>query len=377
MSWIESMRDSLRVGGAAILDPGADPIAALVALAAVVLALLVMILVAYLFLISFENKGTPVQSDAAAPEPRRQGQRRVLGVALMVLLVAAMTYGWGYSASDRMCARCHFTEDAVKSHADGTHSGVSCRDCHIGPSVDAAAFARARGLQNVATQLMGAPEGPVRASVPNGACLACHQDILKGVTTARSIRIRHADVLELDQACIDCHNTEGHGKEVAKEQYPRMSQCIVCHDGERESAECGTCHSEDVGVAVRRPERPYAQTHTERRDCRGCHSMDGCIECHGLELPHSQEFIDGFHARPALLELDMCMECHSVNWCNQCHQFDVLTADAADWVRQHGTVREFLTWHASSSPVGLGSCSCHDADRNRFCSYCHGPQPER
>ena len=271
---LDTVREALRIGRDALVDPGSDPIAALIALAAVVLALLVAILVFYLILLTFESKGRPRAEQVAAPKRSRSGPRRVVALVVTVVAIGAAAYGWHYSASDDMCARCHFNAAAIESRNEGVHGEVTCRECHIGPGVDAAILQRLRGVENVVTQLVGDPSKAVRADVPNGACLRCHESILDGVTVARSVSMRHSDVLELGQACIDCHNTEGHGKQITRPQYPSMSQCIVCHDDERASAECSLCHGDDVGVAVRRLARPYAQTFTERQDCRGCHPME-------------------------------------------------------------------------------------------------------
>ena len=157
-----------------------------------------------------------------------------------------------------------------------------------------------------------------------------------------------------------------------------MSQCIACHDTDNASAECDVCHSEDVGVAVRRLQRPFAQTLTGREDCRGCHEVESCNDCHGLELPHSQEFIDGYHARPALVETSTCLKCHDIKaFCNGCHEFKVDGYGATSWQKTHQNLGDFTSWHANSRGPGLGACRCHDSDRQRFCDYCHGELPPR
>ncbi len=376
---LTTITDALKAGFAALQAPADNPVAALFAIASMVLVLLIGVLVVYLALISVESRREPSGPAPSAPRsPSADARRRILRLVLGLVALAALTYVWDYSTSDAACARCHFTKRAIDSHADGTHSDTACSTCHVGPGLSAAVQVRLRGLDNAVTQLSGEPEDMAPTRVPNGACLSCHANVLEGVTVARSIRIRHSDLLEIGHACTDCHNTEGHGKEVARAQYPRMGLCIACHDGERAPAECDVCHSEDVGVAVRRLERPFAQISTGREDCRGCHPMDTCIACHGLELPHSDDFIRGYHALKGYTQTRMCLGCHDLKaFCNGCHQFQVKTNGATSWPRYHISQGEFVVWHSNPNNPGIRECACHELDRKKFCNYCHGPQPER
>lgn len=375
----DTIVETFKSGLTALRSPAENPLAALFTIASMVLVALILVLVAYLTLLSTEKKSAPTAPTAESARGAKSTARgRILTAVLGLVLLGGLSAAWVYSTTDSVCTRCHFTERAVASHAEGTHSGVACRKCHIGPGLSAAVLVRLRGLDNAVVQLTGAPEDAMPTRVANGACLNCHKDILEGVIVARSIRIRHVDLLEVRHACTDCHNTEGHGKEVARALYPRMGQCLACHDGERASAECAACHSEDVGVAIRRLARPYSQTNVEKDDCRGCHPMDTCIACHELELPHSDQFIEGYHALNGYTRTEICLGCHDLKaFCNGCHQFQVEGNGAAAWKRYHVGQGDFVTWHANAGGEGIGSCRCHDTDRQKFCNYCHGPQPER
>jgi hypothetical protein len=368
----------------ALVDPAANPLAALFSLAVIVLALLILLLVAYLVVVSVGDRRAP--RDAASPvmtqrelSPRQRSRRLFLRVGTGLVLLAAAAYGWTYSSGDVACGRCHYTQRAIDSHEGGAHAEVSCRACHVGPGASAAVFARISGAENLLSQMTGRPDDGIRsAEVANGACIECHADVLEGVLVARSIRIRHSDLLALAYACTDCHNTEGHGQQVRRALYPRMMQCLPCHDGKTAPSGCPACHSEDVGVAVRRLQRPFAQTNVDREDCRGCHSMEPCIACHGLELPHSREFKDGYHARKGLYETKVCVKCHDIKaFCNICHRFDAEGRGATTWKRTHANMGDFVTWHSTADPERAGSCRCHTDNRQQFCDYCHGPQPER
>ncbi|PKQ29274.1 MAG: hypothetical protein CVT60_06185 [Actinobacteria bacterium HGW-Actinobacteria-10] len=372
---------SFRRGLESLADPASNPIAAVFMLAVIVLFLLILVMLTFLALTLFTGaREEPIRRSPADKDPRHVRRRVTAQAVSAVMLLVAALYGWNYSASNEMCVRCHYVERAIESHESGSHAQVRCKACHVGPGVDGSVLARVRGLENLVKVISGRgdPAGYASANVTNRSCLTCHEDIAQGVLLARSVRMRHVELLDIGHGCIDCHNTEGHGTSVRKPAYPRMSMCIGCHDGTRASAECETCHSEDVGVAIRRLKRPFAQITTSREDCRGCHSIVACNECHGLELPHSSQFIAGFHARKAFLEPSVCLRCHDVvKFCNACHRFSVTTVGATSWPRTHANVGPFVSWHANTPAVGLGSCLCHDDDRQRFCNNCHGPQPER
>lgn len=372
---------SFRRGIESLADPASNPVAAVFMLAVIVLALLILVMLAFLALALLTgSRDEPVESAPQEYSPRKRRQSVTVQLVLFVLIVGAALYGWDYSASNQMCEKCHYPQRAIESLASGSHPKATCESCHVEPGLDGAVLTRLKGMENLVKVISGRGDAPgyLATNVANHSCLACHQDVARGVTLARSVRMRHSDVLDIGHACIDCHNTEGHGTSIRKPAYPKMSMCIGCHDGTRVSAKCETCHSEDVGVAIRRLKRPFAQITTAREDCRGCHSIASCNECHGLELPHSKQFIEGFHARKALLEPSVCVRCHDVvEFCNVCHRFSVTTPGVKSWPRTHANVGPFVSWHANTPAVGLGSCLCHDEDRQRFCNYCHGPQPER
>lgn len=372
---------SFRRGLESLADPASNPVAAVFMLAVIVLLLLILVMLAFLALaLLTSSREEPVRPVPTERDPRQTRRRLTVQVVLAVVIFAVALYGWNYTGSNAMCARCHYVERSIESHESGSHPQAQCKACHVEPGIDGSVLARLRGLENLVKVISGKgePVGYASANVANRSCQTCHEDIAEGVTLARSVRMRHRESLEIGHACIDCHNTEGHGISVRKPAYPKMSMCIGCHDGAQASAECDTCHSKDVGVAIRRLKRPFAQITTSREDCRGCHSIVSCNECHGLELPHSKQFIEGFHARKAFLEPSVCIRCHDVKaFCNVCHRFDVKTVGVKSWTRTHANVGPFVSWHANTTAVGLGSCLCHDENRQRFCNYCHGPQPER
>lgn len=379
MSRFADILATLGAGFSSLADPASNPVAAVFALAILVLGLLLFILLVFLALASFGGAPEPARRPAPAEDARARRRRVTAQIVLIGVLAVAATVAWSYGVSDPVCARCHFTQGAVESHAESSHGAIACTSCHVAPGLANGALARARGVRNAFVSVAGqAPAGPVDAYVANAACVGCHTAVIEGTTLARSVRMRHSDVLAAGYVCVDCHNTEGHGTSVRKPAYPRMSQCITCHDDTTAPSGCETCHSKDVGVAVRRLKRPFAQVVTSREDCRGCHAIESCNECHGLELPHSDEFEEGFHARKAFRDPGVCFKCHDLNvFCNdECHNFKVSPDGTKPTVLEHDNLGDFRSWHRQNKP-GVQQCFCHDDDRERFCNWCHGLQPER
>jgi hypothetical protein len=203
-----------------------------------------------------------------------------------------------------------------------------------------------------------------------------------GVVTVGGIRMRHTDVLGIGYECTDCHASAGHTPKTPSPRKAMMAQCVQCHDGKKAPSACSTCHSKDVGTSsaskTNIADMPKAPITPD--GCRGCHTMKTCVDCHGLELPHSDQFKGGYHARKALLEPQTCVKCHSVKeFCNGCHQFGVSSSGLP--TGPHGSVSAFVQMHrkAGSMNAESASCSCHTAGgpRKDFCAKCHAKQPER
>lgn len=396
-SFLTHLPQVARAAFGALRDPAGNPKEALLAIAAVAVAALIVLVVVILVVLLVNDLRRPREAGGAvslAPARRRRpALAATVWLVLALCAIVALTVGWRYSVRDAACSRCHLSAAAAESHAaDTRHAKVACSACHVAPGLSGVLQAATRGVGSLVTQAGGkAPAGPVEATISNAACLSCHSEVAAGVVVDRGIRMRHSDVLAIGYSCTDCHSTIGHGSRVYRPTYPQMSQCLSCHDGRTAKSGCSTCHSSDVGRASRIPSDSYVKVNVQVTDCRGCHSMSTCIACHGIELPHSQQFIDGYHARQALAQPQVCLKCHKVDsFCNQCHHFEITSAGLPR--APHGQGTDFVTWHkgAGATPTGTvtpstvpdpkrDACSCHtmyaQVTEKQFCLYCHGPQP--
>lgn len=372
-----------------LIDPASDPLAAVLGLAIIVLVLLIIIV-----MISAIVMGSPrrpehdglidasheTYSKTARHTTDRAAKRKrdIIWTSILAGIVALVACtGVVYTSTDSFCGRCHYTEQAFESRDSGPHAEVACSACHEAGGVSTYLGAKARGLENLRTQIAGDVSAvPIPSVVADAACLHCHANVRTETVVARSIRVRHEDFLDVGYHCAECHNTEGHGQYVARARYPEMRYCITCHSASEQMSECSVCHPEDPGVAIRRSRRTFPKTNVVREDCRGCHGVQSCNECHGIELPHTRDFVTGYHAKWAYTDLEMCLSCHDMRkFCNDvgCHNFSVEQIVSEDGLRRVGWQhQELMDQH--SGLTAQRCAGCHgDPD---VCEYCHGELPE-
>lgn len=102
--------------------------------------------------------------------------------------------------------------------------------------------------------------------------------------------------------------------------------------------------------------------------CGTCHvRATFCDECHGMEMPHPEEFKTKTHGKLAATKIDKCEMCHKQSktmFCDKCHHgtkvgwsFDPKVA----WQTQHAK---------AVVEKGVAGClgACHD---KKYCSDCH------
>jgi hypothetical protein len=327
-------------------------------------------------------------ADVDRPTVRGRIQVTLLGIPAMIVLAAlfVVTSYWATGTDEYCTFYCHQShilpqlEAQAKARAatgtatpavdvrHGRHA--PCTGCHrsnpVGDAVE-----RTRMLW---VRFGGQSDSQTSAVVDSRACMACHGDVTD--TTVKSadgtIRMSHREPNDAGIPCVACHGRSGH----AEETRPRMAQCVVCHDNQRASAKCATCHlarpsdpkAKGVGSAdgtsTSRPEGSFVVPLDSGRCYDGCHDPKRCDTCHGTRMPHSAAFKDGEHARDAAWEGKLvCYRCHEPKACNDCHApFATASNHAPGWKAAHAT----------ANPAG---CACHDRRRPQrkepFCAVCH------
>lgn len=372
--------------GEVVAAPMANLSAALLLMAALALLLLIVVtIIALLVLPSPKPPRRPPrepQADASRTAPAA-ARRRARAPLIGVLIVAALVLGYAGTGSDEFCVSCH-ADKATRSEGAGAaeateaasavdaHAGVRCIRCHEDPLPIGLTSNAAGRIRFAVRYAMGADPGGSVASVPSRRCIGCHRGILRGTieSTETGVVMSHAEPVRSGVPCLECHKDAGHRD---GSQGVSMNTCLKCHDGSQAPAECSTCHTKDTAFAVR-ARRTFSFVHLPPiTDCGGCHDQRSCDACHGLRMPHPQDFLDGEHARYAGFEKkQLCWRCHTYVECGKCHA--VKPPGLGAW--GHGTGDWWRREHGRVTPRGAqAGCGCHGrspyARAGNYCAACH------
>ena len=386
------LRDVLR-------NPTAHTGLAIALLAAVVIAVLLLVLFVLMLITPSKRKivkvrryvdGTAppgVDAEAAAAAGgsvvRVEGSPRTppsktflaltgpLAVTLLVLLGLVAFYVG--TSSNAYCAKtCHGSSAAAKRALKLEHA--SCVSCHEeGGFLGGVANISSRARMLVSYTLGNSPRR-TDVAVDSRSCMRCHDEVDEElVTSVNGVRMSHQEVIAAGQPCSICHDSAGH---TADAFTASMSTCLPCHDSKVASADCDVCHTRTAIVFSSSTRRlgtgklVYPAVRAANRECSGCHDMAAeCDTCHGIQMPHSNGFTAGSHARAAAFgEKARCERCHTRAWCSDsgCHsafQPNGLTSGhAGDWKVLH----KEQEWS--------GGCVCHSQRGPRkgsMCWLCH------
>ncbi len=348
------LTDDLR---ATMANPQVDPRKTVVFLGAGVLLVLMLVVILLYFVAG------PAPGARREPGSGRRGRSAYLVWGLVLVFGGMLLAADQLATAPSTCLRCHETAPSVVTHRQSNHAEVDCMSCHGGGGVTGAIATRVRAAGNVVAHVVHTRPG-LSTSVANTECLGCHQEVTAGARELRGIRVRHADFIDLGTRCLDCHGAVGHSAKPGFVRRPTMDTCLSCHDGATASTECQTCHTKDIAVAQDIPEG-YPKVHLAGdRSCGGCHTLERCTACHGLEMPHPATF-DQPEQHASLAAFDkkdkFCFRCHKPDECLRCHQ--AFAAHGPDWKQQHGLAGR--AW-------GEGCKSCHSkSTAKNYCDLCH------
>lgn len=325
-----------------------------------ILIVITLILVIFsLFLISAKASPTKVRKKASQ---RTKWIKWITAIGLLIILVGVSVFGLIYSSNPNYCNLCHVMRGEYQSWHKSTHSQVTCLSCHQKSGPIGWSEAKIRTLREAVLNVTKNYPQPITAQIKNLSCLKCHNKILKESITVNTIKMSHKEPINEGYHCTDCHNTVAHGNKVPQPQYPIMNSCIECHNGKNVSADCNLCHTKDIGEKPSTKISNYPLVHLPPpSDCRGCHDIQKCTACHGVEMPHPADFPKPEnHASLAAFEKkNVCYRCHEETTCNDCHRFP---GHSANWRKEHGP--------KASGQFKEGCLRCHTRSED-FCGLCH------
>lgn len=191
-------------------------------------------------------------------------------------------------------------------------------------------------------------ETPLTLPISNDACLSCHSDFDEVTAGEDPKEFSHSLHTAQRIDCSTCHSDAAHA---GGPKPPSQEVCDDCHGIEMP-------HPEDFGVS-------HGKLVNEQGDdvCEQCHNVYlHCQVCHGLQMPHPAEW-EQKHGEIAYPQMQTCDTCHDKNFCLQCHPVEM--PHPQEWTRTHGF-----------STVAQGSEKCVTCHEPELCTACHGmPMP--
>lgn len=340
-----------------------------------------------------EEEKEPVAYEDVGKKPLISKETQVLLVVLAAFLVILLAAGLVLTARPPFCNSCHRMKKEYQSWKSSTHRTVGCLSCHQEPGITGFLVQKTNYLRWSILTFTNRYDPNARAVVYNTSCNRCHAEVSQRTVSRYGIRVRHRDFLVRGDKCTDCHNTVAHGELVPVKRLPSMDNCVLCHNQKTASADCRVCHTKDIAVEPRVTFGEFAKVALGApKSCRGCHPIDKCTACHGLEMPHPESWTTGGHARLAFTNRAVCWRCHAggpssstyFDFCQSCHRYPPLHETAEDgWIQLHGPVAmKTKVWAFSNCYLchRVGICDdCHVGKREvmRNLPPGHPSQPER
>ncbi len=219
---------------------------------------------------------------------------------------------------------------------------------------------------------------------PSDDCLQCHT--LKGSYNDYAVEEAvpekpkgYWDVTFTHEAhdgvaeCSDCHEGIDKQESLQDIEWPEMTRCQECHNGDDAPSECATCHKKlRKEVAPPSHHGDWAEHHGFEsrfdKSCRCCHEEKNfCQDCHQTKKPrdHIFNWKTTQHGQDATHDRRLCAVCHTASYCSDCHRSQKPVSHArADWMaytRENG--------HAEAAHHNFRSCNvCHTRSD---CDKCH------
>lgn len=163
------------------------------------------------------------------------------------------------------CLRCH----------DGLRAGKECALCHKNPqSVRSMSLPQRSFRFNHKLHLIFGNAAPVLArAIDSGSYLSPPGNIRRFLNT--------------ENPCVPCHRGVSETDLAAKENLPRMADCLVCHIKIDPPFSCAYCHTPEATLKPASHTARFGDLHSSRQavpdktTCKVCHGVKfTCMGCH-------------------------------------------------------------------------------------------------
>jgi hypothetical protein len=248
--------------------------------------------------------------------------------------------------------------------------GMDCTDCHIG-----AEDSDEPGIPGQATcRLCHDEDTELEKPEEQRIAMLFDGDMLRTSGVARlndEVIFSHAQHVAAEYDCSTCHVGIEKSTHPVTFEPVTMDDCMDCHEAEKVSNECATCHSQiDLDWEPPSHQQNWTRLHGQVSrsassdlvdNCAMCHTEDTCNQCHFEVAPdnHTNFWRQRGHALTARMDRDNCQACHQPDYCLRCHQ-------ESEPLNHRGT------WGGRRSTHCL---SCHNPLRTTGCVTCHRSTP--
>ncbi len=168
----------------------------------------------------------------------------MMGVLFMAVMVVGIPYY--VSSQPGFCASCHIMKPYYTTWHTSTHAKLGCLNCHEESGVLGVVKSRMNVTRQIFVNFVERPEKvTTTTTIDNNKCYACHKAERK-VSPAGDLRLppRHHLVKNNKLKCMDCHRRLVHNAKPTGKNKPREAVCVKCHQEQKISTECRTCHYE-------------------------------------------------------------------------------------------------------------------------------------
>lgn len=355
----------LRYNLALILErTSANPKATAYASGIMIVVVLILITVLLLLLFKIESPHPP--KEEMEEEKKKVSLRiRLIQIAItgFIAFLLLSVFFFYPTSQPYFCKSCHVMEREYQSWKTSSHRSVNCSACHQQPGILGFFKERMEMLRMIVLYFNRSYEKPTKALVDNESCLTCHRKVASRVIVNVDIRMSHKEPLAKGFSCLDCHSAITHRTFALQQKRAGMETCVTCHNGRQAKSDCKICHIKSTSKESRITLSRYSKAHLEEpTNCRGCHSIEPCTRCHGVEMPHPKGWKEKLHASSGAFEKKVaCLKCHNdLKDCDRCHS--TFPGHRGDWKQDHGLI--------GRQDEGISCRRCHYRSGD-FCGLCH------
>jgi nitrate/TMAO reductase-like tetraheme cytochrome c subunit len=168
----------------------------------------------------------------------------IMGLLFLAVLVVGVPFYW--TSQPGFCGSCHIMKPYYSTWHTSTHAKLGCLNCHEESGTMGLVKSRINITKNILVNFTKRPDKvTVSTKIDNTKCYECHNSKRK-VTPAGDLKLppRHHLVKDNKLQCVQCHRKLVHNEKPTGKNKPREAVCVKCHQEQKISTECRTCHYE-------------------------------------------------------------------------------------------------------------------------------------